>query len=207
VRLFRRHAGVDFESLRPVAAVAADVGVLAARFASERRAAVEDLLPRDLAVLVASALPGLPLSRVSPDPRGLGGTDPGYMYYEAPVRPHEGCRRDCAPVCALALSLEGGPLRDFLRVITGHSGLHVGGVSVRAYVKGSHVSRSAGAEVLWYATPGWGENDGGLLRFPGGERWLPRFGAMHVVEGDPREVTLVPDHSALYVVRALLRTG
>ena len=206
MRVFRRHPAVDVESVRPQQAAVAMQRELAMRFESDGRVAIEDVLAGDLASAIAAALPSLHLSRSAPDPRGLGGDDPGHMFYEACARSHRGCRRLCAPVCALVASLEAGPLLDFLRAVIGRPDMSVHSVSVRAYVKGSHVSCGAGAEAVWYGTPRGNPHDGGLVRFGAGDEWPPSFGTMHVVGGERRAVTLVGQHRTLYAVRALLGT-
>ena len=165
---------------------------------------IDDVLPGDLALPIGAALAGLAWVRSAPDPRDLGGDEPGHLYYEAPLGPDGVCRSACSPACAMAASLGGGALLEFLRAVTGHPRLSALGVSARAYAKGSHDSQRDGVQAIWYGTRGWAAQDGGLLRFRTAEPWAPRFGALHVVEG-ACEVTLVQQHRPLQVIRGLYR--
>ena len=106
----------------------------------------------------------------------------------------------------MASSLTEGSLLELLKMVTERPRLCVRSLAVRAWVKGSHESRIGHAEAVWYGTPGWAPREGGLVRFEDGTSWEPRFGTMHVFDGNAREVTLVTDHRALYVVRAVLGT-
>lgn len=169
------------------------------------RLAIADVLSSDVAAKVAEALPRVALSRQASDPRTLGEPEPGFMFYEARLRAHARCTASCAALCAMAISLQEGALLDRLKRELGAPELRTARLDVRAYVKGSHVSRAVGTEAIWYGTRAWNANAGGALRFSNGDEWAPTFDTMHVVS-EEHEVTLVRDHRPLYVVRALLET-
>lgn len=207
--LFRRHApaAADPLLLSPDLPIAG----LRERFGLQKRVEIPGLLSAASANAIAHAVAKRRFECRAPLPADLARGTPSYMYYEDSVRPHRACRRACAPICAMTRSLSDGALLALVRDVTADATLKPTTISLRAYVKGSHVDSSAAAErgvdVALCLTPGWEAAFGGHLSFGDEPPAAPHFGSLYIVErraGDASTLSLVNQHGPLVMLGAWL---
>lgn len=178
-------------------------------FAERGWLAVDGVVPLANIAPIARAMDTRRLECRAPHPQALAAGVPSFMFYEQRLRPHGACHKACAPICALAEWLTDEPLVTFLREISNLRSLAPLSVELRAFVKGSHVDRSAlpraGIEVVCCVTPAWDAAFGGQICFAEDELVCPRVGTLYVVERRRDvggAVTLVRDHGPLVMLAA-----